>query len=298
MHFFSDIIISICPGNIPLYFCSLFLAIMFDLEVFVKAPTVEALSLATRDDLVRVAGHYKLEVRGNPSKREIQERVFGHLRELGVFGGESPQPSPERPGKPNPLPSPSKADLEFKRLQLREKEIAWEKEKLNLEAERQILCEREKREHELRMKDLEFQQALRIKELELKACESGALVRSDQFEVTRNIRVVPPFREDEVDKFFAHFERVATTLKLPREIWTMTLQCVFKGKAQEAYSTLSLKMQLITRKSSKLFYACTLLYQRLIDKSFAVIRKLKLLLMLSMSEKKKCFLIVGLILKK
>ncbi|KAK0155502.1 hypothetical protein N1851_002092 [Merluccius polli] len=67
------------------------------------------------------------------------------------------------------------------------------------------------------------------------------LFKSEQFDVTRNIRVVPPFREDEVDKFFAHFERVATTFKCPREVWTMTLQCVFKGKAQEAYSALTLE---------------------------------------------------------
>ena len=44
-----------------------------------------------------------------------------------------------------------------------------------------------------------------------------------------------------MDKFFAHFERVATVLKWPRDVWTMTLQCVFVGKAQEAYSSLSLE---------------------------------------------------------
>ncbi|KAK0145475.1 hypothetical protein N1851_015612 [Merluccius polli] len=91
------------------------------------------------------------------------------------------------------------------------------------------------------MKDREFAQALSIKELELKAREMGVPFRSDQFDVTRNIRVVPPFREAEVDKFFAHFERVATTLKWPKDIWTMTLQCVFIGKAQEVYSALSLE---------------------------------------------------------
>ena len=44
-----------------------------------------------------------------------------------------------------------------------------------------------------------------------------------------------------MDKFFAHFERVATVLKWPRDVWSMTLQCVFVGKAQQAYSSLSLE---------------------------------------------------------
>ena len=44
-----------------------------------------------------------------------------------------------------------------------------------------------------------------------------------------------------MDKFFAHFERVATVLKWPRDVWSMTLQCAFVGKAQQAYSSLSLE---------------------------------------------------------
>ncbi len=35
------------------------------------------------------------------------------------------------------------------------------------------------------------------------------------------------------------FEQVATTLKWPTEIWPLLLQCVFTGKAQETYASLS-----------------------------------------------------------
>lgn len=54
-----------------------------------------------------------------------------------------PLPSSPEWGKPDPLPSPRKADLEVKCLQVREKEMAWEKEKLNLETERHITRARE-----------------------------------------------------------------------------------------------------------------------------------------------------------
>ncbi len=37
------------------------------------------------------------------------------------------------------------------------------------------------------------------------------------FDVYKNIRLVPPFLEKEVEKYFQHFERVAESLKWPKE---------------------------------------------------------------------------------
>ena len=53
--------------------------------------------------------------------------------------------------------------------------------------------------------------------------------------------MVPPFSERDVDKYFPHFERVATSLKWPKEIWTSLLQCVLVGKAQEIYASVPLE---------------------------------------------------------
>lgn len=58
---------------------------------------------------------------------------------------------------------------------------------------------------------MKLAQAIHLEELEIKTRESG-LVLPDHFDVTRSIRLVPPFSEKEVDKFFTHFERVATVL--------------------------------------------------------------------------------------
>ena len=61
------------------------------------------------------------------------------------------------------------------------------------------------------------------------------------FDVTKHIRLVPPFQEKEVDKYFLHFEKVAENLKWPKEHWTLLLQSVVIGKAREIYTQFSLE---------------------------------------------------------
>ena len=56
---------------------------------------------------------------------------------------------------------------------------------------------------------------------------------SDQFDVSRHIALVPPFRESEVDSYFNAFERIAATLRWPKNVWSLLLQCKLVGKAQE-----------------------------------------------------------------
>ena len=52
---------------------------------------------------------------------------------------------------------------------------------------------------------------------------------------------MPPFQEKEVDKYFAHFEKVADSLNWPKESWVLLLQSVQVGKAQEIYGSLSVE---------------------------------------------------------
>lgn len=190
---------------------------------------VDALSGATRDQLTLIAGHYKIDVSGPSLKAELLQLVSESLLACGVLeddSGAAKPPFSESPIKPAMSTTPSKAELELRRLELREKELEWERERSQLEADRFLVREREKREHELKIKELEFNQSLCVKELEMRALESGMNVPSDRFDVTPNIRLVPPFNE-EVDKFFAHFERVATVMKWPRTVWSITLQSIF-----------------------------------------------------------------------
>ena len=60
-------------------------------------------------------------------------------------------------------------------------------------------------------------------------------------DVTKHIRLVPPFQEKEVDKYFLHFEKVAENLNWPKEHWTLLLQSVLIGKAREIYTQLGVE---------------------------------------------------------
>ena len=64
---------------------------------------------------------------------------------------------------------------------------------------------------------------------------------SSTFDITKHIRLVPPFQEVEVDKYFLHFEKVAENLTGPKNYWTMLLQSVIMGEAREIYTQLSVQ---------------------------------------------------------
>ena len=62
---------------------------------------------------------------------------------------------------------------------------------------------------------------------------------SSVFDATNHIRLVPQFHEDDVDKYFVMFEKVAHSLNWPKDKWVLLLQSVLKSKAQH-YSALSI----------------------------------------------------------
>lgn len=59
------------------------------------------------------------------------------------------------------------------------------------------------------------------------------------FDVASSLRLVPPFSEQDPDTFFSQFERVAESRDWSDSDRTLLLQCVLTGKAQEAYSALT-----------------------------------------------------------
>ena len=110
--------------------------------------------------------------------------------------------------------------------ELRELELKAEQEKALLAAEIEAKKEAAEREHELKMASLGKQ---------------SPSDKASAFDPARNIRLVPPFQEKEVDKYFAHFEKVADSLNWPKESWVLLLQSVLVGKAQEIYGSLSVE---------------------------------------------------------
>ena len=246
----------------------------FKLSDFTASPSQELLDLAKKSDLVDIADHYGLpNVKKTMLKHEIkniliqffvEEEIFDssatsqilvtqtdlQLRELEIkrqvemekLRLDLEREKEEREDRIR-LETLEREDrlmrekLEHEKLRLemeeREKEKQREMEREKLEQQERIEIEKEKLHFELKMKELELEGKSKSKPLPLDSGKS--------FDVTKHIRLVPPFQEKEVDKYFLHFEKVAENLKWPREHWTLLLQSVVIGKAREIYTQLSLE---------------------------------------------------------
>ncbi|CAI5681183.1 unnamed protein product [Oreochromis niloticus] len=66
--------------------------------------------------------------------------------------------------------------------------------------------------------------------------------------VSNNIHLVPVFCESSVHSFFIVFERIATALQWPQDMWCVMLLCKLTGKAQEVCSGLSMEDCLVYEK--------------------------------------------------
>jgi len=115
---------------------------------------------------------------------------------------------------------------------------------------------------EVRRLEIEAETQVKLRQLDLDAMKiaAGSAVqstpgptsdvppRSDSsqvtFDISKYISLVPQFRESEVDSYFSTFERIATSLRWPNDVWSLLLQCKLIGKAQEVCSTLSLEESL------------------------------------------------------
>ncbi|KAJ8049409.1 hypothetical protein HOLleu_02151 [Holothuria leucospilota] len=118
------------------------------------------------------------------------------------------------------------------RLKEMEREMRKEKEEKE-EREMQMQREKEAREHEFRLKQLELGV--------IKASDPKIGLDTGGFDVSKHVKFVPKFQEDNVEKFFNHFEKLGEQLKWPRDKWSILIQSNFTGKAHEVYSALSIQ---------------------------------------------------------
>lgn len=61
------------------------------------------------------------------------------------------------------------------------------------------------------------------------------------FDVTKHIKLVPPFKETELDSYFIAFERIAGKLGWPKDMCGLLLKCNLAGRAQQVCSALSVE---------------------------------------------------------
>lgn len=149
---------------------------------------------------------------------------------------------------PTPAEVYSASETKFPELSLQEKQSCLDAAKIRAERDDRATKERaverdfegRKLEHQLAKRRMEFElererdeRAFQIKKLEfaVKTAEVSpqwANTGEPVFDVHRNMRLVPPFSEKEVDKYFYHFERVALSMKWPKSFWTLLLVCVHR----------------------------------------------------------------------
>ena len=115
----------------------------------------------------------------------------------------------------------------------RQAQFQLEIKKLEIEADKAV---------QLRRLELESQKevhALRASAEAISSSPTPALGKA--FDIGKHIVLVPTFRETEVDSYFSAFERIASALQWPTEVWPLLLQCKIHGKAQEAVAALPLE---------------------------------------------------------
>ena len=192
---------------------------------------VEEKPIAETAEIVRLKLDFEREERrlAREAEKALQDAQFAEAqraREEAQKAREAAEAEAKRAREAAEAEAQRARDLRLAELkearELRELELKAEREKALLEAEKEAAA----REHELKMASL------------------GKHPPSDKasvFDPARNIRLVPPFQEKEVDKYFAHFEKVADSLNWPKESWVLLLQSVLVGKAQEIYGSLSVE---------------------------------------------------------
>ena len=270
---------------------------IFDLEGFVKDPTIGKFDSCRKDDLIFIADHFRIVVNEALSKRKIKVVLCVKLVDMGVLVVPAEITQPEAvEGEPEVVVSPDVAtvdgedigsekgvvtepspDLKPSRLDSGSSDSGDSKVSLRTRAkvriarfereERERLRDREEREraHErafqVELKKIEMDGKIRLRQLELEmeqarlsavshspaaaAAATTPLPSPSQgnppFEITKHIGLVPQFRESEVDAYFGAFERVATALRWPKDVWSILLQCKLHGKAQDIIATLSVQ---------------------------------------------------------
>lgn len=193
------------------------------LEKFVDSPSDEIFDSLSKEQLLQLAETYKIDV--SAADKRLKETIKSSLRaslvEKGIMS-------------------------ELKEATVTATVAAATSSSLTFEQQRELLrlqLETKKLETDLEMAKLEIE-AKRLQlvdEGKLKSDSPGLSPAAPKFHIASNLKLVPPFNERDLDSFFSLFERVADAQAWPSTERTLMLQCVFKGKAQRVYSSMSLE---------------------------------------------------------
>ena len=236
----------------------------------------EEVEVLKKEELLKVAEYLKIKVTKQTSRVQVKAEVCEKLEKEGLL---SETEVGQRMVNNNMREMTDREyELEMKRLEMQERERnarkrerernarkrerernarkrerernarkrkrkrnARKKKKRKRERMQERKEERELKLLELKMKERElqlaFEKEIKIAELQQRTGRQ----ESEGKEAVRNIKLVPKFNEKDVEKIFLHFEKLAESMEWSKSIWTVFLQSVLIGKAQEVYSALSVE---------------------------------------------------------
>lgn len=217
---------------------------MANIAEFVEAPSCGGLNKFMKDQLLRVSDHYKIDISDKRANKEVlKSEIKAFLSDLGVLTLTEEEPcsvlEEKWPGESvdgsRQWPGMVAAGLTFE--QQRELFLLQSQERIDME---RLWIEQTRL-------DIEKTKLELIKEGKLAAGEAGVSDArswvsrpSDQdFDIVRNLHLVPKFNEKDPETFFSLFERVAEVRNWPESARALMLQCLFTGRAQEAYVSLN-----------------------------------------------------------
>ena len=227
--------------------------------------SLDPLKKLKKENLIKVTAHYGITPAVGATKSHILDLIKDHCVENNIIDEVEENPIAETAEIVR-----LKLDFEHEERRLACEEAQRAREAAQAEAQRAREEAQKAREEARELRLAELKEARELRELELKAEQEKALLaaeieakkeaaarehelkmaslgkqspsdKASAFDPARNIRLVPPFQEKEVDKYFAHFEKVADSLNWPKESWVLLLQSALVGKAQEIYGSLSVE---------------------------------------------------------
>ncbi|KAJ8049364.1 Protein split ends [Holothuria leucospilota] len=191
-----------------------------NLDKFVASPSVEELDSLKKSEIVKVAKHYGIEFSPLMRKDEIKRYVLEYLVDESILPSTVLETA---------ITVPTDNTFELKRLEMemnkeirlrerereerererKEREMQMQKEK----EEREMQMQKEKEEREMQIQreekeereiQMQMQRKKRLKQLELgviKASDPKIGLDTGGFDVSKHVKFVPKFQEDNVEKF-------------------------------------------------------------------------------------------------
>ena len=240
---------------------------------------MEVLETFKKDMLMQIAQELQLEVKRSTHKHELKRLIVEQLVDEDVLPDSCLEVYKLLPMEPSGQYEIRRLEIErelkLREFEARERELEAQQRKEELEARQrkeeleaqqrkeELEARQRKEELEARKEELEaqkYEKELELKhEREMKALELNARRIAHEesiatkFDLGKNVRLVPPFNELEVDKYFQHFERVAQNLKWPIDQWPLLLQSVLRERPRR-YTRLCQFLNVWTITLSKMLF--------------------------------------------